>query len=353
MIKKGITILAISVFSLTVAAQTKVTVGIARGKDYGVTYILPKTEIEITIKATKHTYTPGEYAKYAEQYLRLEKVPLETSIYWTFDNLQTKTIGIPDKNNVYFVKMKDKTVAPLMELTEDGIVRSINMPFSTGKKSENVQQRSENQEQEINPRKFMTEEILMSNSTAKMAELVAKEIYNIRESKNALLRGEADNMPKDGVQLKLMLDNLNLQERVMTEMFAGKIKNEEKIFTFHISPKEMKDEVVLRFSRKLGILDKGNLAGEPIYITLTNLKSISIPPTDEKKEEIEGIAYNVPGRGHITLSYHSKVLYDTEIPITQFGTVEYLAPVLFNKKSTTKVLFSINTGGLMKVDREE
>ena len=32
----------------------------------------------------------------------------------------------------------------------------------------------------------------MASSTAKMAELVAKEIYNIRESKNALLRGPAD-----------------------------------------------------------------------------------------------------------------------------------------------------------------
>ena len=64
-------------------------------------------------------------------------------------------------------------------------------------------------ESSIDPRSFLTEEILMSNSSAKMAELVAREIYSIRESKNALLRGEADNMPKDGAQLKLRLDNLN------------------------------------------------------------------------------------------------------------------------------------------------
>lgn len=53
-----------------------------------------------------------------------------------------------------------------------------------------------------------------------MAELVAKEIYNIRESKNALLRGQADNMPSDGAQLKIMIDNLNLQEEAMTKMFS-------------------------------------------------------------------------------------------------------------------------------------
>ena len=75
-------------------------------------------------------------------------------------------------------------------------------------------------QRKANPRDFLTEEILMASSTAKMAELVAKEIYNIRESKNALLRGQADNMPSDGAQLKIMLDNLNLQEEAMTEMFS-------------------------------------------------------------------------------------------------------------------------------------
>ena len=32
-----------------------------------------------------------------------------------------------------------------------------------------------------------------------MAELVSREIYAIRESKMAITRGTADNMPKDGV----------------------------------------------------------------------------------------------------------------------------------------------------------
>lgn len=54
-----------------------------------------------------------------------------SNIYWTIDKLQTRVIGLPDKDNVYFVKLKDKTVAPLIELTEDGIVRSINMPLSS------------------------------------------------------------------------------------------------------------------------------------------------------------------------------------------------------------------------------
>ena len=330
-------------------AQTDVSTGIMRGKDYGVTYLLPKTEIEIVVQATKHTYMPGEFCKYADRYLRMNNVSADPNIYWTIDKVQTHVAGVPDKDNVYFVKLKDKTVAPLMELTEDGIVRSINIPLNSH--TIPATKITAAAQEIIDPRKFLTEEILMASSRAKMAELVAKEIYNIRESKNALVRGQADNMPKDGAQLKLMLDNLTLQERAMTEMFAGKVTTEEKIYTIRIVPKEMKHEVAFRFSKKLGIVANNDLAGEPVYITIADLKSINIPEADPKKQ-VDGIAYNVPGRARVTLDYHNEELYNAEIPVTQFGVVEYLAPVLFNKNSVIKVLFDTNTGALVKVDRD-
>lgn len=337
--------------SLVASAQTEVTVGVTQGKDYGVTYMLPKTEIEIKVYATKHTYTPGEFCRYADRYLRLSGVSDEPEIYWTIDKIETGVVGVPDKDNVYFVKMKDKTVAPLMELTEDGIVRSINLPFSGKKANTPDAPQEEKPAKEVDVRSFLTEEILMASSNAKMAELVAKEIYSIRESKNALVRGEADNMPTDGNQLKIMLDNLNMQEQAMTEMFAGKEKKEPKIFNVRIVPQEQEKEVALRFSRKLGVTGKDNLAGEPVYISIKNMNVPTLSPTEEKKK-LEGIIYNVPGRAKVTLTYEGKNLFDNELPVTQFGTQEYLAPVLFNKKSTTKVLFDVNTGGLLKVDRE-
>lgn len=348
--KKMIWISALLITTATYA-QTEVTVGVMHGKDYGVTYLLPKTDIEIVLQTTRHTYTPGVFCKYADRYLRLSDVSTEPEEYWTLDKIETHVAGVPDKDNVYFVKMKDKTVAPLMELTEEGIVRSINMPFS-GQQSGQVSQTVHDPEADIDPRRFLTEEILMSNSTAKMAELVAKEIYNIRESKNALLRGEADNMPKDGAQLKLMIDNLNLQERAMMEMFSGKVKAAPKTFTVRIEPKEVKDEIAFRFSRKLGVVANNDLAGEPCYINVSNLKTPDIAGAEESKKKPGGVAYNLPGRAKVTLVQNNRKLFEGELPVTQFGTVEYLAPVLFNKNSTIKVLFDTETGGLLKVDRE-
>lgn len=335
-------------------AQTEVITGVTHGKDYGVVYALPKTQLEIEIQANKVNYTPGEFSKYADRYLRLTNVSAEPEEFWELTSVKVKPVGVPNNNATYFVKLKDKTVAPLIELTEDGIVKSINVPY-TKEKVAKPASTAPTFQKKANPRDFLTEEILMANSTAKMAELVAKEIYNIRESKNALLRGQADNMPSDGAQLKIMLDNLNLQEEAMTEMFSGTRDKEEKTFTILLTPeKEMNNEIAFRFSKKLGVVDDNDLAGVPYYINLKDLKSVTIPQDDgKKKKELEGIAYNVPGKAMVTLTDGKKKLYENEISVTQFGIIEYLAPVLFNKNATIKVYFDPTTGGLLKVDRGE
>lgn len=63
-------------------AQTEVLTGVTRGKDYGVVYSLPKTQIELEIKANKVKYTPGEFSKYADRYLRLNNVSTDPEVYW-------------------------------------------------------------------------------------------------------------------------------------------------------------------------------------------------------------------------------------------------------------------------------
>ena len=50
----------------------------------------------------------------------------------------------------------------------------------------------------MEPRQLMSQEILSAGSTAKMAELTAREIYDLRENRNLLIKGQADFMPKDG-----------------------------------------------------------------------------------------------------------------------------------------------------------
>ena len=356
----------LSIFNLSYA-QTEVTQGVTFGKKFGVTYMLPQTEIKIEAEATRQHYEPGQFSKYAERYLRLRDVKQEAETSWTLDEVKVNIVGVPDPSNIYFVEMKDRTTAPLMELTADGIVRSINLPFTGDKKTEQPQAKQQEDEVLPDPRTFLTEEILMTNSTAKMAELVAREIYSIRESKNALLRGEAENLPKDGAQLQIMLDNLNKQEKAMVQMFEGKVTTEKHHFTKRVTPEEMSNHVVFRFSKKLGFVEADDLAGEPIELTIVNKQLIPEQPaepegkssrsiisilTNGNKSAIDGVAYNVPGKADVKLTYQHKDIINTELSLTQFGTREYLADQLFNRNTVTKVLFDVNTGALLKIDRQ-
>ena len=268
---KKLIILTGLLLSTSAYAQTEVTAGVTRGKDYGVTYALPKTAINIEVKVNKVTYTPGEFSKYADRYLRLTDVSGEPQEYWKLVSVKAKSVGIPDSEHTYFVKLKDKTVAPLIELTEDGIVKSINVPLSPKKSA--PMQPATTQKKKINPRDFLTEEILMAGSTAKMAELVAKEIYNIRESKNALVRGQADNMPKDGEQLKIMLANLEEQEAAMTEMFSGTLNKDEKIFNIRLKLQTNERKIILGI-HNVAIL--AHLAPMPVVDLLDKLVKLTV-----------------------------------------------------------------------------
>lgn len=348
--KKGL--IAIGLFcSLSVTAQD-VSTYTPGAINEGVIYYLPKTEIEVQVTATKVTYTPGEFCQYADRYLRLTGISAQPEEHWEIKAIKVRSVGVPDPENAYAVKLKDKSVASQVELTPEGIIKAIN---TTAPAEKTIAAKiTETARKRIDPRSFMTEEILMAGSTAKMAELVAKEIYNIRESKNSLTRGQADYMPKDGAALKLMLDNLEEQEQAMTQMFAGITERTEKVFTIRVTPEgDIKDKVAFRFSKKLGILGVDDLAGEPFYISIVNEETL--PPVDPKakeKKKIEGVIYNIPGKALVTVFTPQKKYFEGELPVTQFGTTEVLVDNLFNKKVNTRVIFNPNTGGIVKIDKD-
>jgi len=350
MIKKGLIAIGL-LTTLNIQAQD-VNTYTPGATEEGVVYYLPKTQIEIKVTATQVTYTPGELCQYANRYLRLQGVSSQPDEYWEIKSIRVNTIGVPDEQKAYAVKLKDKSVASQVELTEDGIIRAIN---TTSPKEQNLQtEPAPEKAKRTDPHNFMTEEILLAGSNNKKAELIAREIYNIRESKNSLTRGQADYMPQDGAALKIMLNNLEEQEKALTEMFVGYTERTEQTFTFYVEPEtELADQVVCRFSKKLGVVKKDNLAGEPVCLSVTNENTL--PPADEEakaKKKLDGVIYNVPGKGNVTVKALGKTWFNSELPITQFGETEVLTDNLFNKKVNTRVIFSPVTGGIMKIDKD-
>ena len=351
MIKKGL--IAIGLLTALNSYAQDVNNYIPGTTQEGIVYYLPKTQIEVKVTVTQTTYTPGKLCQYANQYLKLQNISVNPNEYWEIKSFQVNPIGVPDAEKAYSIKLKDKTATSQVELTKDGIIKAIN---TTTPKEEKPEQEAVPTEKpkRVDPSQYMTEEILMAGSTNKMAELIAKEIYNIRESKNSLTRGQADYMPQDGAALKIMLSNLEEQEKALTEMFSGFTERTEKSFTFYIEPEqEIKDQVVCRFSKKLGVIKEDNLAGSPVYLSVTNENTL--PPANEEakaKKKLDGVIYNIPGKGKVTVKTTEKTWFNSELPITQFGETEVLLDNLFNKKVNTRVIFNPTTGGIAKIDKD-
>ncbi|MCM1108671.1 MAG: DUF4831 family protein [Clostridium sp.] len=350
--KKTIAISALAtLLSLSAHAQTDVSAYRPGVTLDGVTYFLPKTALRITVTAEKSVYTPGDFNKYADRFLRLKQVSGEAHTLWTIKHITVEPYGVPDPGKVYSIKLNKRTVAPNVTLSEEGILLAIN---------------TEGTEEVLpplparvpaparpNPRDYMNQEMLTAGSTLKIAELVAQEIYDIRDSRNALVRGEADNTPKDGPQLKLMLDQLNMQETALTSLFKGTTDVSTEVFSLDFIPEEETERTVLfRFSQRLGLVDTDDLAGEPVYICVKDLQSTPAPTEDEKiqkkKQKMEtGVYYNIPGRASIRIFNGGGTTFCTkDVNLGQFGNTEILSNVLFDKQATTQVTFFQSNGGV-------
>ncbi len=338
---------------LSIMAQTEVEPFVPGSTLEGVTYYLPRTAFRVTVIAEKTTTRPGDFNKYADRYLRLQNVPTEESVKWNLKSITFEPYGKPDKNKAYSIKIKSKTVAPLVGLSRDGLLLSINCDANESFLPDLP--KPEKGQAPENPRSYMTQEILAAGSTAKMAELCAQEIYDIRDSKNALIRGEAENTPKDGAQLKLMLDQLDKQASVLESLFSGTTQTDTEVFSFFYDPQqETSRDILFRFSGKLGVLDADNLAGEPVIVSIKVLETIpTIVPSEEaakKRAKMDhGVYYNIPARAKINVTYNGQEFVSMETPIAQFGIVDILSNTLFDKKTNTQVTFFQTTGGTKDV----
>ena len=341
--------------TLAVLAQTDVTKFVPGSTLEGVSYFLPKTAFRVTVITEKTVTKPGDFYKYANRYLRLPNVPTEEKVEWRIKSIKLEPFGVPDKDKAYSIKIKSKTVAPLVSLTNDGILLSINTEASEEVLPELPD--AIPAPKLDNPRNYMTQEMLAAGSTAKMAELCAEEIYDLRDSRNSLIKGEADNTPKDGAQLQLMLNQLDKQTAALESMFKGTQQTSTEVTSFNFLPEEETDkDILFRFSQKLGIVDEDDLAGAPIYVSVRRTETLPQTETNEdiakKKAKMEkGVYYNVPARAKVVIFNNQQEFYSTELPMGQFGVVEIMSNALFDKQATTKVTFFQATGGAKDITR--
>lgn len=340
----------LSALALPANAQTQVSAYNTGIVAEGVSYFLPQTEIMVKVVSTATTYTPGEFCRYAERYLHITGVRQNSETKHVISEMSVQPIGTPDTTKHYTIKLKDKTIAPFVRLDDKGVLLAINTDNETWQDAIKVPAEKRNN---IKPKDFLTHEILSANSIAKMAELTAAEIYDIRESRSAIMKGEVETMPKDGASLKIVLDELNRQEEALLQLFIGYEESKSTVKTFTYTPKGDTDkDIIFRHSEKYGFTTADDLGGNPYYISVKDQHSVSLPTAEESaKRKITGVVYNLPSLANIRIFTPLRTYFDTELPIAQFGTVDVLSSTLFNKGATTKVTFNASTGAITKIEK--
>lgn len=324
-------------------------------KDNGnFTYFLPKTEVSISLLIEKTTYTPGKLADYCDLYFKT-KGESEASVSYRIVGMKFAVAGVPDTSKQYDLVIDKKHSILNIDCDKNGVLKAIN---TKGKDDEPIEKFKPAPRQPMpSPNDYMSQDILSSTNLPKMARMIAQDIYDIRDSRNQLARGEADFMPKDGEQLKIMLAQMKAQEDALMSMFEGTTVTDttETIVSF-VPVKGQSKQMVFRFSRHFGLTDASDLSGEPYYAIIEDEQILTEPPViDEKIKKQKDdmiIGINLPGKIKIKLNDGDRTIATYNTYAAQFGNVETLSGSLFGKKLTSQIVLDPATGSVISLKTE-
>ncbi|MFV0390413.1 MAG: DUF4831 family protein [Paludibacteraceae bacterium] len=328
--------------SLLLSAQT-----ITSGQS-SLIYALPKTELVITAYIEKVTETPGEFYQYSDRYLAETNVIKAKNTFYRFKNLSVSTRTVPDKERTFSLIPGKKSLASLITVNEQGLLCGINVPsvnvanrIETPKKLAEVEK-----EQKLLP---LNEEYMLAGSLAKMAEGAAKQIYRIRENRIDLMAGDVEYVPTDGASMKTMIEQMNEQEKRLTELFTGSTIVEEFSQNITYIPTEaVYDQVAFRFSSFEGIVPADDLSGTPFYISVA-YQPIVVEPTEKKKKVKEEVFSILPVAAKIQIENNDNEFFNQDLVIPQLGILMPLPLETMDKYS--KAYVSPETGRLLSVEQ--
>ncbi len=327
---------------------------LAQNEVKGTTYYLPQTAIQFSVLVERTATQPGDLCMYSERFLKKSDVAMKPTTQYRILDITARATGVRDTSKMYTANINSKHSIVTLKVNEDGIIEAVNTTTAERPKPKRFVPAPK--QQPLNPRDYMNQDILTAASKAKTAELVAQEIYDIRESRNQLNKGQADFMPKDGEQLRLMLNNLNTQETVLLQLFEGITERDtvEHIITY-IPTKEVNKDVLFRFSQKLGLVDKDDLAGAPFYISIADLHSMptNAAVSDEKRSKDDANIYvTMPGKISFTLHRSEQELMTQELYAGQFGKTAPLDNEFFGRKLFTTLVYDPVTGSVEDIKTE-
>ncbi len=357
--------LILLLFTVSFVSAQKKSSGTVPTPVEGVVYALPQTGIRIHVKATRERFVHGPFQPYAQKMLGIENAPSADADRWNMDEMKIEVFSEPDPEQVHKAMGAS---AQLVSLTESGILAGINVDVNSKESALQTQSfLTKNLDKQV---KFTDMSIwsfysptdssknfkMVSKNIDQKAAEAAETIFNIRNSRFALLTNADDEPLPDGKSFEVMTDELGKMEENYLALFIGKSAKQTYEFSFDFVPgqKSVKGEVFFRFSEERGVLPKTDLSGRPITIEVNksdNLasKQAGLSTSENPAAGKSGLFYRMPGMAEIRIMDGSTQLAGTRASIAQFGTTAPVPEDLLD--GTYKLEFFPNTGAVKNINR--
>ena len=352
----------------------------------GFYYALPISQFKIDIVVKKTDKIKGPYAAFASRYLGLENVIKENSTIYQISDVSITSKAFPDPFNYYFVELfnhkglKDKNKKIYAELTENGLIQSINTKYESLEKNvgdvdlkessfnyfrklhklsayDNLYMQIDTVIEKVNLDTITIEKkILKKTLVEKSAEQKAKEaadfIMELKEAKFQLLRGYAEiNYSKETIDY--MVSNLDSMETDYLSMFTGTTNSRLIKYRFWYIPEEDDISIPLcKFSEEVGIKDTSESSGEYILLNFVPTGNSSLVSTNAQQKnnlpkDVKGFFYRIPELVKVSVNREHNVITKENFLIPQFGSITYL-PAVYDE-----IEFYPGTGAIRSVNFEK
>lgn len=332
-------------------------------QEAAVVYYSPKNYVTLDFTYTVEKQESGQYAAYAEELLGITDVIKETKTTYTIKNVAIGTATVTDYERPHVVSAEKGIPTQLLRINGKNLLVGYNMAEAAEHKCSRTNA-EDNAKQGIRPKRAVpfTEEIAKAKGARAKAQAIAKQIFTIRETRSYLLNGEVEHAPADGESMRLVLDELNEQEKQLLDLFVGTKHKRTEHKIMRVMPilegktlERVQTEEYF-FSTENGFTTAENIDAQPIQVAM-HLHRPAVKHLSEKEQksrkaaEVSQIVYNQPGYAEVEVKYQDRTLSSRSLPIAQLGVDVPLAKDLFLITPLPVIEFSEKTGNIVSITK--
>ena len=316
-------------------------------------YYSPKTVVTVDFTCVIEKQEPGIYAQYAEAMIGATNAVKVNKTKYRLEKVRIGTQTLTDYARPHKIEA-DGSMPLLFSISSKGLLTGYNVAAAPAdkpcmEKPENKDFKPACQDNYVTP---LPEEVLKAASPLAQANAVAKQIFHLRETRMYLINGEVEHAPADGEAMRLVLEELDRQEKALTELFIGKktVRTEHKLITF--MPESQRQ--IWYFSEENGFTDAENIDANTIVASVALQPQQYAPAAaDKKKKAVEPsqFVYNLPGNGEVKILYKGNELAKRTIPIAQLGVDVPLPKELFKSNDLPVIVVNEKTGNIQSISK--